>query len=143
MPAPHIRPLAVALVRDGDRLLVEHGEDRSSGRRFYRAIGGGIEFMEHAADAVRREWREELGAELGEMRLLGVLENLFHYEGAPGHEVAFVFEARLADPSRFLPGPVELTESNGLTHLASWVSIEELRDGPLPLYPDGILDLYR
>jgi len=143
MPELRIRPLAVCVCRDGARILVEHGYDRVKRQRFYRAIGGGIEFGERAAEAVRREWMEELSADLDDLRLLGVLENLFTYEGREGHEVVFVFTARLRDATRRSVGPVEVVESDGQRHVATWEPLTELEKNDVPLYPAGILDLLR
>lgn len=77
-------------VRAGHVLVLE-GVDRIKGEAFHRAIGGGIEFGETAEAALRREFEEELGVALGDVRLLAVLENIFEYEGEPGHEIAHVF----------------------------------------------------
>lgn len=129
---------AVAVCRDGDRVLVEHGCDAVGGERFFRAIGGSIEFGERAADAARREWREELGIEIADVRLLGVLENRFTYEGAPGHEIVFVFEARAADPATAERIGIDPA---GLRHEAVWVPLAELAAGGPPLRPDGVLRL--
>ena len=90
-----VRPLAVCLCRDDDRVLVELGRERGARRQFYRAIGGRIEFGERAVDAARREWLEEIGVEPKKLRLLGVVESLFEFEGHPGHGIAFVFDGRL------------------------------------------------
>ncbi|MDW3844990.1 NUDIX domain-containing protein [Micromonospora sp. BRA006-A] len=57
-------------------------------------MGGGIDFGETAEAAVRRELREELDVDLLDVRLLGVLENLFHAFGRDGHEIVFVFDCR-------------------------------------------------
>ena len=133
--------MAVAVCRAGDRILVERGVDRASGKHFFRAIGGGVEFGERAADAVVREWREELGLELEAPVLLGVLENLFTYEGRPGHEIVLVFGARLADPPAYERGELETVETGGGRHSAVWVTLNEARGGSTPLYPDGLLDL--
>lgn len=57
-------------MRSGERVLLEHGFDSARQERFYRPLGGAIEFGERAADAVQREIREELGAELEALRLL-------------------------------------------------------------------------
>lgn len=143
MPVARIRPIAVCFVRDGERLLVEHGYDSVGQRTFYRVIGGGIEFGERAEDAVCREWLEELGAELADLRLLGVTENLFTNEGQPGHEVVFVFAGRLRDAPRFLSTPIEIVESDGQRHAAEWIPAAELAAGPVPLFPDGALALYQ
>jgi len=39
-----IRPLAIYLFRDGDRILVGEGNDPVKRETFYRPLGGGIEF---------------------------------------------------------------------------------------------------
>lgn len=136
-----IRVLAVAVIRSGDRLLVERGHDAASGQRFWRAIGGGVEFGERARDAVAREWREEYGLRLLEPRLVGVVENLFTYEGRAGHEVAFVFRAAGTEPSVEDRDAITSRDAEGLVHDAAWVPIGELHHGGAPLYPDGVLAL--
>jgi len=143
MSSPTIRSLALCVCRDGERILVEHGYDRVKQQQFYRAIGGGIEFGERAADAARREWMEELGVELAEMRLLGVLENLFTYDGRPGHEIVFVFTAQIRDALPHATAPLEVVDSDGQHHAVAWVPLAELEGGTVPLYPAGILDLIR
>ncbi len=116
-------------------MLVEHGHDPATDRRFLRLIGGGIEFGERAEDAGRREWMEELGAELADVRLLDVLEDFLEHAGRVGHEIVFLFEASLANFDRFARDEIELVEADGSRHVASWVSIDALSDGPLPFVP--------
>src|SRR3989337_2590786 len=97
-----IRPLALCLFRrDDGAILVAPGYDDVKRQRFYRPLGGGIEFGERAEDAARRELREELGDELEGLRLIGVFENLFTYQGQPGHELIWLYEARITDPSYY------------------------------------------
>lgn len=137
-----IRARAVGVcVREG-RLFVEHGYDRTTGERFYRVIGGAIEFGERAAAAVQREWREELGVDIGDVRLLGVLENLYVYEGQPGHQVVFVFDAAATDDA-LLTGDREFIEADGQRHRTTWVPLAEFEAGAARLYPEGLLDLLR
>jgi ADP-ribose pyrophosphatase YjhB (NUDIX family) len=137
-----IRAVALAVCHDGrGRILVERGYDRVSGEHFLRAIGGGVEFGERAVDALAREWREELGLELESPALLGVIENLFTSEGRAGHEVVFVFSARLADAAVYAREALVATESDGSRHEALWVPLDELRRGPTPFKPAGLLDL--
>ncbi|MEN0103437.1 MAG: NUDIX domain-containing protein, partial [Curtobacterium sp.] len=86
-----IRNIAVGLpVRDGHVLLSEN-HDRVRDHRFHRPVGGGIEFGETAEEALRREFREELDVDLDVLEPLGVLENIFTFEGHPGHEFVHVF----------------------------------------------------
>jgi 8-oxo-dGTP pyrophosphatase MutT (NUDIX family) len=137
-----IRPIALAAVRRGDDLLVYEGVDRVSGQRIHRPLGGGIEFGEHAIEAVRRELIEELGAELTNVGLLGVLENVFGWEGRPHHEIAFVFAADLVDRTFYERD--ELGRVLDADDEVSWQPISRfLRPDPTvpTLLPPGLLTL--
>lgn len=138
-----VRAKAVAVIRSGDRVLVERGVDPATGDHFYRAIGGHIDFGERAAQTVVREWREEYGLTLADVRRLGVVENLFTYAGRPGHEVVFVFEGRVVEPDVYAREEFEGTDPDGRRHRALWLSLDELADGNLLLSPAGLLELLR
>ena len=136
-----IRPIALGVVRRGREILVFDAYDSVKGERFHRPLGGGIEFGERAAEAVARELLEETGSEARIVRLLGVIENLFTYEGDQWHEVAFVFEAELADRSLYELDELEIVETNdGVEQKVSavWVDPDDLA---APLYPDGLREL--
>lgn len=149
MAVPHrrtdgrVRPKAVCVCRHGDRILVNAAVDAVKREQYYGPLGGEIEFGEYAADAVVRELREEIGVAVEDVRLLGVLENVFTYEGTPGHEIVFVFDARLADPSLYARATLVGEESNGLTFVAQWLPLETFAPGGPPLYPDGLYALLR
>ena len=68
---------------------------------FQRPLGGHVEFGEYALDTVRREFREEIGQELTDVRLLGVLENIFGWRGGTEHEVVFIFVAAFASVAAY------------------------------------------
>lgn len=138
-----VRAKAVAVCRNAGRVLVERGYDRLAESRFYRAIGGHIDFGERAAQTVVREWREEYGLTLRDVRLLGVLENVFTYEGRPGHEIVFAFEARVVEPEVYQRDEIEGTDPDGRRHEAVWVSLDDLATGGIPLSPAGLLELLR
>ena len=97
-----IRPLALAIIRNGNRILVIPGYDPKKDEHFYRLIGGGIEFGETALEALHREFKEELDLELADPELLGVVENIFTFNDKKGHEVVFVYEAKFSDQSAYL-----------------------------------------
>ncbi len=103
------------------------------------SAGRGVEFGERAIEAVRREIREEFGAEIRDVRLLGTLENIFAYHGTPGHEIVFVFETRFVDGSYYKTERVMGTEGDGIQIEAIWVDVSEPLDRPL--YPEGLLEL--
>ena len=139
---PRIRPKAICVCRRGADVLVGRGYDRVKRETYYCPPGGGIEFGERAADAVRREFREELDAELTDVALLGVLENVFTYEDTPGHEIMFVFEGRLTDPALYARDEL-LGVENGAEYVACWLPLDHFGPGGPPLYPEGLLDLLR
>ena len=142
--AGRIRPLALAIIRDGDRILVFEGFDPAKNQRFYRPLGGGIEFGERGADAIVRELKEEMGADATDVRYLATLENVFTYEDKPGHEIVLLFETHLVDEKWRKLDRFECKESDHQPFVAVWKSISELRDaraGPVPLYPEGLLEL--
>jgi ADP-ribose pyrophosphatase YjhB (NUDIX family) len=59
-PAPVIRPIAIGVIRRDDRLLVMAVRDDHDNLKGWRPLGGTIEFGERAADALKREFIEEL-----------------------------------------------------------------------------------
>lgn len=134
-----IRTTAVAVCRSGSRILLERGYDRVAHEHFYRAIGGGVEFGERATDAVIREWREEFGLHLESPEPVGVLENLFTYDGAPGHEVVFVFTARV----RGMPSGdgFTATDPQGRSHTLVWVDLDDAEHEGRTIHPAGLVEL--
>jgi ADP-ribose pyrophosphatase YjhB (NUDIX family) len=142
-----IRAIAICVFRHKGRILAGEGFDSRKQERFYRPLGGTIEFGEHARDTVIREIREELGQEITGIKPLGVLENLFTCEGMQGHEIVFVFDAQFADPSLYgldvIHGnePDLIAEGKDTAFRAVWVSESPHAARPGPLYPDGLLEL--
>lgn len=134
-----IRPLALAVFRDGPRMLVEDNSAQDRRDYFYRPPGGGVEFGERAIDAVRREMREEFDAEIADVRPVGTLENIFDYHGRPGHEIVFVFETRFADRRYYEAERIVGTEGAGIRIEAIWLDVSRPLDRPL--YPNGLLEL--
>lgn len=133
---PLIRNLAVGLpVRDG-YVLVSGATDSVKGERFYRAIGGGIEFGETADVALRREFEEELGVVLEKAQLLGVLENIFEFEGVAGHEIVHVFDVT-AKELDVIPIDADLH----VLDEGSLVGWKRISDFDRPLYPTGALQM--
>ena len=141
--AHYIRPLALCVFRRDDGcILVAPGFDPVKGQRFYRPLGGGIEFGERAADAARREIREELGAEVDGLELIGSFENIFIYLGQPGHELVWLYEGRFRDPAMYARDVIEADES-GSKFEAHWVALDVFVKGKAPLYPEGLLELLK
>jgi ADP-ribose pyrophosphatase YjhB (NUDIX family) len=131
------RCLAVGVIRRGDgAVLLQTGYDPVKDEHFYRALGGGIEVGERSRDTFAREIREELGAEVAEARLLGWLENIFTFEGRPGHEIVAVYEAALADQALYERDEIELADQLRPSR-AVWVRL----DHDAIVYPSGVREL--
>ena len=96
-----IRPLAICIFRNGNRILVGEGYDPIKRETFYRPLGGGIEFGERAEETIRREGREEIGAEVVSLQYLFTLENIFTFNGEPGHEIVMIYDGRLVNEALY------------------------------------------
>ena len=129
---------AVCVITDGSEYLFAVGTDPAGPPEFLIPVGGGIEFAEFAAAAAVREVMEETGLVIRDARLLGVLENIFTWNGGHYHEVVFCFIAPIS--SRDI-APFEGRESNGESFPLRWLSMEEIVSSPVPVYPDGIVKL--
>ena len=81
------RPITVGvrvlLVKDDEVMLVKHTYSRHA-----YLPGGGVKRGETIEEGIRREAAEEVGAELGELTVLGIYTNLFEYKS--DHVVVFV-----------------------------------------------------
>lgn len=140
MNSGKVRSIAIGIFRKDDRMLVVEWFDTFKGEQFYRPLGGGIEFGEWGRDCLIREIREEIGAEIEALEFIGTLENIFIYEGEPGHEIVLVYEGRFSNPDIYNAETVPGIEE-GASFTAKWKKIEEFRRGEAILYPTGLLDL--
>ena len=117
--------------RDG-ALLVSESPDPL----FQRPLGGHVEFGEYALETVHREFREELDRELADVRLLGVLENIFGWQGGTQHEVVFIFSAAFAEADAY-----EVEEQLILDNPDRRVLWRPADAVSPPLYPAGLSEL--
>lgn len=137
---PNIRLIALSVFRQDDRILVASGFDEVKDQRFFRPLGGAIEFGELAVEALHREIREELGVEIENPVQLGVLETRFEYCGEPGHEIVFVFDATFVDRELYEKQSLPIFE-DGWHGPATWLDLNEPRTASL--FPEGLEDLLR
>lgn len=139
MKPGRIRVLALGIIWRGDEFLLMEGYDPTKRQTFYRPLGGGVKFGEHVRDALRREFDEELGATLINIRYLGALENVFTFDGQPGHEIILLFAADFADQALYVREELPAFEDQQRIPTA-WKRLTDFTD-ETPLYPEGLRDL--
>src|ERR687887_1952825 len=100
---PRIRPLAICVFSHNGCILVAEGYDSVKDEYFYRPLGGGIEFGEPSVETICRELREELNVEVDKksLKYLGAVENLFTFNGTPGHEIILIYDGAFKEPSLY------------------------------------------
>lgn len=138
----NIRPIVICIFSHNGRILVVEGYDPAKHQIFYRPVGGGIEFGESSQKALLREIREELDTAVTNLRYLATLENMFTFNGHPGHEIVQVYDGQFEDQSLYQRPLIKGCEDNGQPFTAFWKSLSDFESrGAPPLYPDGLLEL--
>ncbi len=140
----NIRPIAICIFSQNGRILVLEGYDPTKHEIFYRPLGGGIEFGEHSQEALEREIQEELNTAVTNLRYLATLENIFTFDGQPGHEIVQIYDGQFVDKSLYHCPVIKGREEGGQRFTAFWKSLNDFegKSAP-PLYPDGLLELLR
>ncbi len=136
-----IRPIVICLFYYNEKILVFEGYDKGKDEIFYRPLGGAIEFGEYGEQAVKREIREEIQAEVKDLKFLTIFENIFTYEGKIGHEIVLVFDGTLVDTSLYENNLiVQEDDENQTIFNAYWKSLNKIKQENCPLYPEGLYD---
>lgn len=132
-----IRGLSIAIIKNNGRILVSPGYDKEKNQHFYRLIGGGIEFGETSMEALEREMKEELDAELINHKLVATLENIFTFNGDPGHEICFIYEAEFSDSTNYEIEEFRILDST-IDSKAIWIELKEIKDKNI--FPEGVVN---
>jgi 8-oxo-dGTP pyrophosphatase MutT (NUDIX family) len=135
-----IRVIAICVFRNGNKILVAEGYDTIKQQIFYRPLGGTVEFGERSDLTVSREIKEEINAEVTDLRYLGTLENIFVFEGEKGHELVQVFDGRFVEESLYRKAVIQGIEQAS-PFRAVWVDLDKTGNGNPPLYPTGLVEL--
>ena len=128
--------VAGLLVRDGKILLQR---DKLGD---HAVPGGHVSFMETTAETLKREFMEEIHAQIGVDQLVAVQENFFMWGSKPCHQVHFYYRVHLEGdhipPEGAFPGFDELGGQRIDLDFV-WVPLEKLPQ--ISVYPREILQL--
>lgn len=143
MKKKRIRPLAICVFRHHGRILVAEGYDSIKDEYFYRPLGGGIEFGETSMETVCRELMEELNVEVNResLKYLGTVENIFHFNGIPSHEIVLIYDGVLKEAGLYEQAVILGKEINGEDIKVLWKNIDEFSEGKSILYPTGLIEM--
>ena len=88
-----IRPIAISIIKNQDKILVYERKDEISKKKFFRLIGGCIEFGEPSKEALIREFQEELSLDIINIQLLGIFESIFKFNNKQMHEIVYLYNS--------------------------------------------------
>lgn len=137
-----IRTIVLGIFLHEGRLLVFEGYDPIRGITFYRPLGGGVEFGEYGHDALAREMREELGAEITDVRYLGMIQSIFTHLGKQGHEIVLLYAACFADLACYRPDAFPCAQDDGMPITALWKPLADFENSAF-LVPVELLPMLR
>ena len=116
-----IRPIVLWIARKGNKILVSEGYDKIKNQTFYRCLGGGIGFLETSQEALKREYKEELGINT--------------YQGKNAHEIILLYTIKIKEKD--LREKYHIIDDNCETD-AYWIDIDEFKNNKKILYPKQI-----
>lgn len=128
-----VRASVLGVAEYNDKILVEENIDRIKNLKFYRPLGGGIDFWEDSKEALKREFKEELKADIEIIEYICTLENRFIFENVKRHEILTIYRIKL--PSEFYIKDEYLIDENGMTVKARWVKKDCFINEKLALIP--------
>ena len=134
-----IRPIAISIIKKEDSILVYEREDDVTGEKFYRLVGGCIEFGESSSDALMREFDEELSLEIINNKLLTVFESIFTFNSKIMHEVVFLYSSNFKDESNYKKNAIDGLEGSR-SFEATWIPVSDFLDHKYKIYPEEIVE---
>lgn len=106
----------------------------------YSIIGGHVEFLETTANALKREFKEELHAEIEIGNLMAVGEIFFPWGEKPCHQIALYYKVHLSDKNAIpLDGTFQgydVCSGKKVNLRFCWIPLNELSN--ITLYPQEL-----
>ncbi len=134
-----IRPIAISIIKKNDKILVYQREDDITKKKFYRLVGGCIEFGELSIEAVSREFKEELSLDLTNINLIATFESMFEFNNNRMHEIVYLFSSDFKDKTIYDMEKIKGIEGTRAFD-AIWIPISDFKEKKLIIYPTEIID---
>ena len=133
-----IRPIAISIIRNNNSILVYERTDDISKDKFYRLVGGCIEFGELSRDALKREFEEELSLKIINCKLLSTFESIFTFNTVKMHETVFLYASDFKDSNVYNKKNIEGLEGSRKFN-AVWISVSDFLNEKYKIYPKEIV----
>lgn len=130
-----IRPVVLGIAIKNGKILVSEGYDKVKKQTFYRCLGGGIEFLETSQEALKREYKEELGIDIIVEDFCGISENIFTYQGKNAHELILFYNIKIQDKD--VREKYHIIDDNWESD-AYWIDVNEFKNNKKIIYPEQI-----
>ena len=130
-----IRPVVLGIAIKNGKILVSEGYDKVKKQTFYRCLGGGIEFLETSQEALKREYKEELGIDIIVEDFCGISENIFTYQGKNAHELILFYNIKIQDKD--VGEKYHIIDDNCESD-AYWIDVNEFKNNKKIIYPEQI-----
>jgi ADP-ribose pyrophosphatase YjhB (NUDIX family) len=134
-----VRPIAISIIRNGDYMLVYQREDDITREKFYRLVGGCIEFGEASSNALEREFEEELSLQIENSKLISVFESIFTFNSKKMHEIVFLYSSEFKDSSNYRKCVINGLEGTR-SFEAVWLPISDFSNYKYKIYPKEIVE---
>ena len=133
-----IRPIAISIIRNNDSILVYERKDDISEDKFFRLVGGCIEFGELSKDALKREFYEELSLEIINCKLISIFESIFTFNSVKMHETVFLYSSNFKNSNIYNKKIIKGLEGNRKFN-AVWISVSDFLNRKYKIYPKEIV----
>ena len=134
-----VRPIAISIIRNKDKILVYERQDDITDERFYRLVGGCIEFGESSNTALKREFEEELSLDIKNTKLISIFESIFTFNSKEMHEIVFLYESEFVDSSIYNKDIINGLEGDRAFN-AIWILVSDFLKKKHKIYPEEIVD---
>jgi ADP-ribose pyrophosphatase YjhB (NUDIX family) len=129
------------LLRHRGQILTISAQDPDKPEPHYSVPGGGVEFGETSEQALRREMREELGAEIADLNLLFVSEEVFVVQGQIYHAIVLLYEGRFVDSGFYNQAVIPYVEGPEPRANATWMPASVFVSGDKRLIPQRLVKM--